>query len=126
MSDSVGDAPPPWTVEFSLNNVKVETGKTKLAKTVVTFDPAGYLRCEGIDGEALVPDFPTLNGMRDDLTLAAWVQIDPAAGNGVRRIFGNDGGWTCGIFNGGLRFTTRTILSRSSGSWSGAGPSCVM
>jgi hypothetical protein len=52
-----------------------------------------------------------LSGLLDDLSLAAWVRVEPGGPWSIRRIFGGDNSaWSCGVTANGLRFTTWGIL----------------
>lgn len=61
-------------------------------------------------GGGNVPDQVPLTGMRDNLSVAAWVRVEPGGPWAIRRIFGAGGsGWSCGVTANGFRFTTKGI-----------------
>ena len=72
--------------------------------TAVNLDPSA-------SSDVIIPGGPILQSLTSELTLSAWINPTNLPGpNGVQRIFGNnDGGWTCGITDDGLIFTTRFI-----------------
>ncbi|MCP3917953.1 MAG: hypothetical protein GY711_20595 [bacterium] len=84
------------------------------------------------DGYVSIPAIQDLDDLRNDLSVAAWINLNRIpqgmpAGSGINRIFGNQGpggGWSWGVTdNPGFRFTTHAIQDYdlatplSPGSW---------
>ncbi|UCC29233.1 MAG: hypothetical protein JSU86_13645, partial [Phycisphaerales bacterium] len=61
-------------------------------------------RFDGGTGHVIIPNHPRLSNLTSDFTVAAWVRPDDVSG--VQRVFGNPDGWSFGLDNTGLLFST--------------------